>query len=66
MKAGYTLAAWRLFQPSLHLPIRRSPALTWADIRRRQPLTWADAELAATPFAATTPYLPIVRSRGTH
>jgi hypothetical protein len=29
-------------------------------------LTWADAELAATPFAATTPYLPIVRSRGTH
>jgi hypothetical protein len=55
MKAGYTLAAWRLFQPTLGLPVRR-----------RQSLTWADAELATTPFAATTPYLPIVRSRGTH
>lgn len=55
MKAGYALAAWRLFQPSLRLAVAR-----------REGLTWADAELAETPFGATRPSLPIVAVRGIH
>src|SRR6186997_1380455 len=39
MKAGYTEAAWRLFQPSLAQRPGRSGVLTWADM-----------ELAGTPF----------------
>ena len=56
MKAGYQLAAWRLFQPTLRPSLRRGPA----------PTTWADAELAATPFAPGFAWLPIVRARGSH
>jgi hypothetical protein len=49
MKVGYPVAAWRLLQPSLRLPVRRG-----------QLLTWAEAVLASTPFADTTPQLPII------
>lgn len=31
MKAGYSEAAWRLFQPSLTVRPRRNGVLTWAD-----------------------------------
>jgi hypothetical protein len=54
MKAGYSEAAWRLFQPSLNL--RRV---------RNGVLTWADTELAGTPFGRPVP-LPVVRIRGDH
>jgi hypothetical protein len=55
MKAGYQLAAWRLFQPTLRPSPPRGPVPTWAD-----------AELAATPFAPGLPKLPIVQVRGSH
>ena len=51
MKAGYSEAAWRLFQPSL--AVRRG---------RNGVLTWADTELAGTPFGRPVP-LPVVRIR---
>ena len=54
MKAGYTEAAWRLFQPSLN--VRLAP---------KGVLTWADTELAGTPFGRPVP-LPVVRIRGDH
>jgi hypothetical protein len=54
MKAGYSEAAWRLFQPSLAL--RRGG---------KGVLTWADTELAGTPFGRPVP-LPVVRIRGDH
>jgi hypothetical protein len=54
MKAGYSEAAWRLFQPSLAVRPGRNGALTWAD-----------TELAGTPFGRPVP-LPVVRIRGDH
>jgi hypothetical protein len=54
MKAGYTEAAWRLFQPSLAVRPGRNGVLTWAD-----------TELAGTPFGRPVP-LPVVRIRGDH
>ena len=54
MKAGYSEAAWRLFQPSLTAKRGRQGALTWADM-----------ELAGTPFGRPVP-LPVVRIRGDH
>lgn len=54
MKAGYSEAAWRLFQPSLNVRPNRNGVLTWAD-----------TELAGTPFARPVP-LPVVRIRGDH
>jgi len=54
MKSGYAEAAWRLFQPSLHVKPSRSRVLTWAD-----------TELAGTPFGRPVP-LPVVRIRGDH
>lgn len=53
MKAGYTEAAWRLFQPSLAVRPGRNGVLTWAD-----------TELAGTPFGPTIP-LPVLYVRGT-
>ena len=55
MKAGYSAAAWRLFQPSL---MAARPA-------RSGGLTWADTELAGTPFGRPV-LLPVVRIRGDH
>ena len=54
MKAGYSEAAWRLFQPSLTVRPGRHGVLTWAD-----------TELAGTPFGGPVP-LPVVRIRGDH
>ena len=54
MKAGYSEAAWRLFQPSLNVRPRRNGVLTWAD-----------TELARTPFGRPVP-LPVVCIRGDH
>ena len=54
MKAGYTEAAWRLFQPSLAVRAGRNGVLTWAD-----------TELAGTPFGRPVA-LPVVRIRGDH
>ena len=54
MKAGYSEAAWRLFQPSLAARPARNGVLTWADM-----------ELAGTPFGRPVP-LPVVRIRGVH
>lgn len=54
MKAGYSEAAWRLFQPSLLV----KPGRTGLP-------TWADTELAGTPFGRPIP-LPVVRIRGDH
>ena len=54
MKAGYTEAAWRLFQPSLAERPGRGGVLTWADM-----------ELAGTPFGRPVS-LPVVRIRGDH
>jgi hypothetical protein len=54
MKAGYSEAAWRLFQSSLA-----------ARPGRRGVLTWADMELAGTPFGRPVA-LPVVRIRGDH
>jgi hypothetical protein len=55
MKAGYSEAAWRLFQPSLTARPGRNGVLTWADM-----------ELAGTPFGRTDVTLLVVRARGTH
>jgi hypothetical protein len=59
MKAGYTVAAWRLLQPSLRVPVRRG-----------QLLAWAEAVLASTPVVAdTTPPVRVVSNPnplGTH
>ena len=55
MKAGYTEAAWRLFQPSLAVRPGRNGVLTWAD-----------TELAGTPFGRVDIPLPVVRTRGVH
>ena len=55
MKAGYTEAAWRLFQPSLTVRPGRNGVLTWAD-----------TELAGTPFGRTGFPLPVLLSRGIH
>jgi len=52
MKAGYSEAAWRLFQPSLNVRTGRNGVVTWAD-----------TELAGTPFGRPVP-LPVVRIRG--
>lgn len=54
MKSGYSEAAWRLFQPSLH----GKPG-------GKGVLTWADTELAGTPFGRPVPLL-VVRIRGDH
>lgn len=54
MKAGYTEAAWRLFQPSLAERPGRGGVLTWADM-----------ELAGTPFGRPVS-LPVIRIRGDH
>jgi hypothetical protein len=54
MKAGYSEAAWRLFQPSLNVCTSRNGVVTWAD-----------TELAGTPFGRPVP-LPVVRIRGDH
>jgi hypothetical protein len=54
MKAGYSEAAWRLFQSSLTVRPDRNGVLTWAD-----------TELAGTPFGRPVP-LPVVRIRGDH
>jgi hypothetical protein len=58
MKAGYSAAAWRLFQPSLNASLTTRPG-------RNGVLTWADTELAGTPFGRPVP-LPVVRIRGDH
>ena len=55
MKAGYSQAAWRLFQPNLNVRPGRNGVLTWAD-----------TELLGTPFGRPDFPLPVVRTRGSH
>jgi hypothetical protein len=55
MKAGYSQAAWRLFQPTLGFRPGRNGVLTWAD-----------TELLGTPFGRPEFPLPVVRTRGSH
>jgi len=55
MKAGYSQAAWRLFQTELNMRPGRNGALTWAD-----------TELLGTPFGRPDFPLPLVRTRGSH
>ena len=55
MKAGYTQAAWRLFQNNLTVRPGRDGALTWAD-----------TELLGTPFGRPDIPFPVVRTRGSH
>ena len=55
MKAGYSQAAWRLFQPTLNIRPGRNGVLTWAD-----------TELAGTPFGRPGFPLPVINTRGNH
>ena len=55
MKAGYSQAAWRLFQPTLNVRPGRNGVLTWAD-----------TELYGTPFGRLDLAIPVVQTRGNH
>ena len=56
MKAGYSEAAWRLFQPSLNMRPGRSGVLTWAELEL----------YGITPFGRPGFPLPIIQTRGNH